>query len=154
MMIQIRPANGAVDPILKAISSLVAEGQVELFELQELPKPTNEEDQELESTAQKIAKLIRPTARQPMRGEALKVALVGWDTFMDQKGEADPSLRNALGAVSKAMRPIFPYDSSPIDRLATRRKRFDDHGGYLGTVYTPTKLGIRVKEILEAENAL
>lgn len=154
MMIQIRPAKGAVDPILKAISSLVAEGQVELFEVQELPKPTDEEDSELESTALEIAKLIRPTARQPMRAEALQVVLGGWDTFWDQKGEPDPSLRNALGAVSKAMRPIFPFESSPIDRLATRRKHFGDHGGYLGTIYTPTKLGKRVKEILEAEKAL
>lgn len=154
MVIQIRPANNAVDQILRAITPFVTEDQVELFEPHKFASLTDADDEEFEQTAQKLAKLIRPTARQPMRSEALNAALFGFDTLHDQRGNDDPSLRNALGALSKAMRPMFPNDPSPIDRLATRRKYFRDDGRYLGTIYTPTKLGVRVKEILEAMNAL
>ena len=154
MIIMIRADGNAVDAILRAVRPLVAEDRIEFFAPAVMPGLADEE-KKIESLAQEIANAIRPTAKQPMRPEALRVALKGWDTFWDQKGEADPALRNALGALSKAMRPIFPYDASPIDRLATRTKKFDDKTGhYLGTVYRPTALGNRVREILEAEGSL
>src|SRR6185295_13833355 len=109
----------------------------------------------LDALAAKIVDAVRPTAKQPMRKDALGFALLGGDTFWDQQGEADPSMRNALGALSKAMRAVFPFDASPIDRIARRVKQFHKADGhYLGTKYFRTALGNRVYEILKAEKIL
>lgn len=116
-----------------------------------LPTPPSPEAVS-EELAQAIAEAIRPTAKQTMRLEALRAALKGYDSFMDQQGSADPAMRNALVALSKALRPFSIWDS-PLDLLATRERRLVKDGPYKGqyesTVYRPTPLGQRVRKILE-----
>jgi hypothetical protein len=147
------PDLSKVPSVLGALEPVVPQGTITLYESKPLPQPPSAEDVALEALAKKVADAIRPTAKQPMRIEAIRAALGGWDTFHDQEGEVDPALRNALGALSKAMKQVFPNDSSPIERIATR-KRFSDKGGYLGTRYHATPLGVRVRKILEADGSI
>ena len=88
-----------------------------------------------------------------MRLETLEFVLNRGDTWLDQNGEPDPALRNATGALSKALRKFAPYEESPLDILCTRQRHTVPSGPYKGryqgTRYIPTKLGMRVKEILQ-----
>lgn len=143
-----------VPDILNAILKFVPAKQIKLFEPRDLPKLKKEDTKVFEALAHKVADTVAPTGRQIMRKQALAAACLRYDSLMDQQGDPDPSMRNALGALSRALREIFPHDASPIDRLATRTKRFDENGTYLATVYTPTKLGRRVWEILKARKAV
>lgn len=110
-----------------------------------------------EKLAQEIAKTIRPRASQTVRLEVLRLVLFGGDTFYDQKGEADPALRNATGALSKALRKFSIWDS-PLDLLCERRRETVPSGPYKGryqgTRYIPTRLGKRVREILQEQKIL
>ncbi|MNY58789.1 hypothetical protein D3C86_1951680 [compost metagenome] len=64
-------------------------------------------------------------------------------------------MRNGFGAISKALRPIFPQDASPIDRLARRIKHYEPGTRrYLGTRYQCTPLGKAVKARLIAMGAI
>ena len=107
---------------------------------------------QFETRAQAIAKAIQPRQGQDLRRETLQLVLSGSDTFFGQHGEPDPALRNATGALSKALRRFAPYDESPLDILVRRtREVWTDaplKGQYRGTRYTPTNLGVRVREIL------
>lgn len=140
--------------MLKALSTFLEPGDIKVLEELTFPVPHPVVDAEFEALAEQIAGAIRPTAKQPMRKEALYMALFGGETLHDQHGESDPSLRNALGALSKALRPIFKFDASPIDNIAQRKKYFGNEGHYLGTKYQPTKLGVRVRDILRAQGAI
>lgn len=147
------PSKGVL-PVLQALASLVPEKSIQLLESKLLPKATLNQVA-VDALAEAIVERVQPTARQPMRREALRAALTGWDTFIDQNGAADPNLRNAFGALSKALKPLFPGEASPIDRLVVRRKRFNPKDGrYLGTVYEPTPLGLAVKAILKKLKAI
>jgi hypothetical protein len=139
--------------VQQAVAHILPPSSIKVF--QELPPAAPQTGgNALDELATKIATAIRPNARQSMRQEALRAALGGWDTFWDQEGTPDPALRNAFGAISKAMRAVFPHDASPIDRIVIRRKRFDKDGAYLGTSYHQTQLGLRVRDILKAEGSI
>lgn len=101
-----------------------------------------------ENLAQAIAERISPSTKQTMRREVLQSVLWHWDSFLDTQGEGDPSMRVALGSLSKSLKQLAPYMSSPIEMICTRERRFFPDGKYQGTVYNPTKLGERVREIL------
>lgn len=107
----------------------------------------------LNHLAREIAEKIKPSGKQTMRLEALDAALNGYDSFEDQQGEKNDSMRVALGALSKALRP-FSNSSSPIELIADRTKRYSQEGTYLGTKYTPTDLGKRIHQILVDEGVL
>ncbi|PII39423.1 hypothetical protein T190_05555 [Sinorhizobium meliloti CCBAU 01290] len=88
-----------------------------------------------------------------MRREALQKLLKGHDTFMDQGGVSDPALRNAMGAISKALRSVFGHDQA-IRRLAVPRKTFMADKSYQGTIYDVTPLGRRVRELLITDGSI
>jgi hypothetical protein len=83
----------------------------------------------------------------------LRKLLGGHDTFSDQRGEPDPALRNAMGAISKALKSVFFHDQA-VHRLAVPKKTHFPDGSYRGTVYVPTPLGELVRELLKAEKAI
>jgi len=134
-----------------ALATWCGVGDVHLYLEQATDLPAPAED----TLAADIAELIAPHDNQPMRREALESALGGHDSFWDGKGLADPSLRNGFVAVSKALRPLFPHDASPIDRLARRVKHYEPGTRrYLGTRYQITPLGKAVKARLIAMGAI
>lgn len=128
-------------------------GKPRIYEARALPD-SPERAKEFEARAQAIAKAIKPREGQKMRRETLLLVLSGGDTWFDQGGDPDPALRNATGALSKALRQFEPYTPSPLDILAERqRETFEDglyKGRYRGTRYRPTRLGQRVLEILRS----
>src|SRR5688572_28629917 len=63
----------------------------------------DEDQAEFEALAQRIVEVLRPQANQPLRRDSLRALLGYHDTFWDQKGVADPSLRNGIAAISKAL---------------------------------------------------
>jgi hypothetical protein len=118
-----------------------------------LPKPPLPSDSaDFENRAQMIAKTIQPRPGQTMRRDALITVLRGSETFWDQSAEPDPALRNATGALSKALRKFAPFAESPLEILCDRRREVFSKGPmkgqYKGTRYVLTRLGNRVKEIL------
>lgn|GEM_PF-6388050 len=108
---------------------------------------------EFEARALAIAKAIKPRPNQAMRQETLEFVLGGGNTWLDQQGEPDPALRNATGALSKALRPFAPWEESPLDILCERRRETVPSGPYKGryqgTRYVPTPLGKRVRQLLQ-----
>lgn len=154
-MIQFECPEAKIADALDAIR-LFAIGKPHLFT--PLPLPASpKEAAEFEQRAQEIAKAIRPRVSQTVRLEALRLVLLGGDTFYDQQGEADPALRNATGALSKALRKFSIWDS-PLDLLCERRRETVPSGPYKGryqgTRYIPTRLGKRVREILQEQKIL
>ncbi len=112
--------------------------------------PVQIEDQVDEELAQAIAEKIAPTPKQTVRKELLQKILWYWDSLTDTQGEAaiSASLRVGLASISKAIKPLAPYMSSPIDLICHRDREFFPNGSYRATIYTPTSLGVRVREIL------
>lgn len=153
-LITIRAPEGATSSVLTAVSAFVAPDQIEVFTPKSLPADVPDANTADAALAQQIADTIRPSGKQLMRKKALQMALLGWDTFQDQKGEGDPSLRNTMGALSKALRPFFPHDPSPIERISSRRKIFANEGNYLGTRYAPTTLGMCIRDILQRDGVI
>jgi len=137
--------------ILQALTPLVPPNAIQLFE--PLPISKEPEDDGLGKLALQVLEIVRPKPSQPMRKEALQKLLNRHDTFWDQGGEPDPALRNAMGALSKALRAVFPHDQA-IRRLAVPKKTFMDNGAYQGTAYVITPLGKRVRDLLKAEGIL
>ena len=142
------------DKLIDALEALkpFAVGTPKIFAPQPVTKlPSNVA--EFEARAQAIARTIRPRANQPMRLDALKAVLTGHNTWFDQQGDPDPALRNATGALSKALRKFAPYDESPLEILCVRRRETVPtgpyKGRYQGTTYEVTKLGARVRDILK-----
>lgn len=105
MLLAIKVESSNVAAILSAISALVPPQQIEVYDLVQPPK--SPADDGLEELARKVALAIRPKATKPMRREALQKLARGHDTFCDQGGEADPALRNAIGAISKDLRSVL-----------------------------------------------
>ena len=104
---------------------------------------------DLDARAREIAEAVRPRGNQKMRRDALEAALWGYDSFHGTEGEGDASMRVALGALSKALRPFAMSYASPIDIIANRYRDYEPStGGYRGTIYKPTKLGLAVRAIL------
>jgi hypothetical protein len=136
---------------LGALAPFAPPESIKLY--QQIPCPGGENDQEEHQFAQIVAKAIRPQPNQPMRKEALQKLLGGHDTFTDQKGEPDPALRNAMGAISKALKSVFSHDKA-IQRLAIPKKTYFDDGHYMGTIYLLTPLGAKVRDILKAEKSI
>lgn len=154
-IVQFECRDDDVSDAVDAVSALVI-GRPRIFTPQ--PSPTSPKKAgELEATAQAIAKVVRPRANQSMRLEILKLVLKGGDTWFDQNGEPDPGLRNATGALSKALRPFSTWDS-PLDLICTRKREVVHDGAYKGryqgTRYIPTQLGGRVKQILEEQGVI
>ncbi|MBC2666052.1 hypothetical protein H7F51_11040 [Novosphingobium flavum] len=154
LQVGIDPAR--VPEALAAITPFACSAPI-LMQVQPLPEEAQDE-QEFEELAVQVADAIQPTGNQPMRRTALQACLGGHDTFLDQMGDPDPSLRNAMGALSKALRP-FSVLASPLDLICTRIKEYfaegqPGAGGYRGTRYVPTKLGRRVYAILKARGVL
>ena len=138
---------------LIGLSPLVALKGIKLYGAVELPNVQNDAD-ELTKIAQKIVEAVRPQPKQYLRKEALQKVLRGHDTFMDQRGESDPVLRNAVGAISKALKVVFPNEKGAVRRLAVPKKTFFADGSYRGTEYVVTPLGDRVRDLLKAEGAI
>ncbi|ASJ62239.1 hypothetical protein KEM44_06345 (plasmid) [Sinorhizobium meliloti] len=148
-LLTIKIAPSSLAAVLKAIAPLVPSHQIELYE----PAPIPPMDDGLDELAKKVVDAIRPKSTQPMRRDALRTLARGHDTFFHQRGEPDAALRNAMGAISKALRSVFGHDQA-IRRLAIPRKTFWDDGSYQGTVYEVTPLGERVFELLKAEGSI
>ena len=136
---------------LEALSPYVKPENLKLFSPIAVPK--DQGDDELAKLAQKVVDAVRPKPRQPLRREALQKLLSGHDTFSNQTGQADPALRNAMGAISKALKTVFAHDQA-VRRLAIPKKTHFPDGAYRGTVYILTPLGARVRDLLKAENAI
>lgn len=155
VMIQFECADAKVADAIDAIGPF-AIGKPLLFATQPLPA-SPKKDAEFEKLAQDVARAVRPRANQTVRLDALKLVLFGGDTFRNQQGEADPGLRNATGALSKALRKFSPWDS-PLDILCERRRETVPNGPfkgmYQGTRYIPTRLGKRVRAILHEQKIL
>lgn len=149
-IIQIECDDEKVVDVLEAIKKLGTNPKV--FAPRPLPKLPSAA-LEFETLAQAIAKIVRPRPNQPMRREALEFVLNGGSTWSDQKGEPDPALRNATGALSKALRRFDRWADSPLEILCERRREVVPSGPYKGqyqgTTYIPNKLGKRVREILQ-----
>ncbi|MBY5517840.1 hypothetical protein [Rhizobium leguminosarum] len=151
MLLTIKFAPSSLAAVLKAIEAVVPSSQIEVYEPAPIPKaPT---DDGLDELAKKVVVAIRPKPTQPMRREALQKLARGHDTFFDQGGVPDAALRNAMGAISKALRSVFEHDQA-IRRLAIPRKTFMADKSYQGTVYDVTPLGARVFELLKAEGSI
>ncbi|MBY5798973.1 hypothetical protein [Rhizobium leguminosarum] len=138
--------NGA----LEALAPFVAPENIKLYNA--IPLPSDQDD-EFAKLAPQVVDAVRPQPTQPLRKEALLKLLNGHDTFSDQGGEPDPALRNAMGAISKALRSVFAHDHA-MRRLAIPKKTYFPDGTYRGTVYVVTPLGARVRDLLKAEKAI
>jgi hypothetical protein len=150
-MLQITFPDPALAAVLHALEPLAPASAMQLFTLEALPALLAAADTDA-PLIDKIVEAIKPQAHHAMRREALEAALGGYDSFLDQHGEADPSMRNALGSLSKALRPVFPHDASPLDRLVRRTKHYGPGGGgYLGTRYALRPLGLKVRDRLIAD---
>jgi hypothetical protein len=136
---------------LDALSPFVPPESIKLFAA--LPLPPAQNDDELKELAKTVVAAVRPKPTQPLRKEALQKLLRGHDTFFDQQGEPDPALRNAMGAISKALKSVFFHDQA-VQRLAVPKKTHFSDGKYRGTVYVVTPLGALVRDLLRAEKAI
>ncbi|EJN13541.1 hypothetical protein PMI42_03114 [Bradyrhizobium sp. YR681] len=145
-----RNTDQSIRGVLDALAPFVAPENIKLFDPVSLPVVQTDELTEL---AQSVAAAVRPKPSQPFRKEALRKLLGGHDTFGDQRGEPDPALRNAIGAISKALKSVFFHDQA-VHRLAAPKKTYFPDGSYRGTVYVVTPLGERVRDLLKAEKAI
>jgi hypothetical protein len=105
VVIQIECDADRVPEILEALKSRSRNPKI--FSPQRVPELPSA-NREFEARARAIAKRIRPRPNQVMRQETLEFVLGGGNTWFDQRGEPDPALRNATGALSKALRPFAP----------------------------------------------
>jgi hypothetical protein len=145
--------ESAIKAVLQALTAFVPPNGISLFKLV-VPTPDDEEDSALHQLALKVANVVRPKPNQSMRVEALRALLSGhYDTWWNQGGESDPALRNAIGAISKALKAVFDHDH-PVKRLAVPKKNYFPSGEYKGTTYLVTPLGERVRHLLVAEGVL
>lgn len=145
-------AENSAKDVLHALAPFVPPNDIQLFQAVELPQE-EEMTSEFEELAKKAADAVRPKPTQPIRKEILSKMLNGHDTFVNQGGDPDPALRNGVGAISKALKSVFPHDQA-VRRLAIPKKTFFEDGTYKGTVYLLTPLGKRVREILTDEGAI
>lgn len=138
----------SLQEVLSALAPY-ASSEIRAYAAIPLTKSVGTEEKDInEELAQKIAAKVAPTKKQPMRRQVLQSVLWHWDSFRDTEGEGDNSMRAALGSLSKALREFAPLYDSPIELICIREREFQPNGGYLGTVYRPTALGVRVREIL------
>jgi hypothetical protein len=150
IMFLVEISDQSVKGVLDALAPFVSPSNIKLFDPVPLPPV---QDDELVQLAQAVVVAVRPKPSQPLRKEALRKLLGGHDTFSDQRGEPDPALRNAIGAISKALKSVFFHDQA-VHRLAVPRKTHFPDGSYRGTVYDLTPLGELVRELLKAEKAI
>jgi hypothetical protein len=141
----------SVKGVLDALAPFVAPESIKLFN--PVPLPVVQNDDELTELAKAVVAAVRPKPTQPLRKEALQKLLSGHDTFSDQGGQPDPTLRNAMGAISKALKSVFVH-SHAVRRLAVPKKKHFADGTYRGTVYDLTPLGELVRDLLKAEKAI
>jgi len=104
--------------------------------------------------AREIAEAIRPKGKQTMRKDALRAALFGYNSFINQGGESDDRMRVALSSLSKALRPFAPHHESPMDLVANRERQHFQEGTYKGTIYQCTPLGVLVRDELKKMDAI
>jgi hypothetical protein len=154
-IITIRVEDGLADRVVEAVRPLLRGGSVEVAAADEGPQPG---DPAFEELAAAVAAAIEPKARQPMRTRALKLVLLGKNTFPKDGPTGDASMRNALSALSKALKPLFPEDRSALDRIAVRKRKFSSlvkfGTFYSGLDYEPTPLGLRVRDLLREKGAI
>lgn len=150
-MLLVEISDQSLKGALDALAPFVSPENIKLFD--PVPLPAVQDDDELRQLAQSVVAAVRPRPSQPLRKEALRKLLGGHDTFSDQRAEPDPALRNAMGAISKALKSVFFHDQA-VHRLAVPRKTHFADGSYRGTVYDLTPLGELVRELLKAEKAI
>ncbi len=147
------------DKLVDALDALrpLSPGKLRVMEDRPVP-PSPARELELEQLAAKIAKAIAPRPDQHARRDALRLVLGGGDTFNAGEGEADPALRNATGALSRALRRFDPFAESPIELLCERRREIftkgEHKGTYKGMRYIPTRLGGIVHRILKQQGKI
>lgn len=149
--------DAAIGPVVEAVRSVVPLASIHLMEERPLPAPASSEAPVDDALAQRIAELIRPREGQDARRDVLVSIRDRSGTFRPRRNPRagpDHQFRAASAGLSRILRREFPLDASPLDRLAVRQRIFDPDGSYLETRYEPTKLGLRVLEILAAEQAL
>jgi hypothetical protein len=150
--IQFECPDDKIIDAMEAIKGIAIGQKINLWAPLNIPTlPSNEKA--FEERAQAIARKIKSRQSQKMRQEALRYVFNEENTFWAQHGDPDPALRNATGALSKALRSFAPYHESPLDIICERRREVFDKGPlkgtYQGTQYVLTKLGKRVREILK-----
>jgi hypothetical protein len=156
ILISARVPENSVSDAVAALKPF-ATSEIEVFAQFETPEYIEVSCKEKivdEVLAQEIASTIAPTPKQTMRREVLESVLWHWDSLLDTKGEGDPAMRVALGALSKALRPFAPYMASPIELICVREREFLPTGEYRATVYRPTDLGVCVRDILIEKGAI
>jgi hypothetical protein len=149
-------ADKIVD-VLEVLKPWVRAQSIKLMEGRVVP-PLPSDTDDFEKKAFAITSRIRPRAHQPTRLMALQHIFADGDSWIDADADANPALRNATGAVSKALRRFAPYAESPLDIICTRHREVfrtgAQKGQYKGTRYSLTRLGQRVRAILMAEGVL
>ena len=154
-VVQVECDDEKVVEVLEAVIGLSRNAKI--FAIEKAPVSPSAK-KEFEDRAIAIAKWIKPRANQPMRLETLELVLSGGDTWFDQNFEPDSALRNATGALSKALRKFAPWDESPLEILCDRQRVMVPEGPfrgrYQGTRYLLTPLGKRVRDILVESGVL
>jgi hypothetical protein len=152
VMIQFECANDKIVDALEALKGIASGQTTKIWTPMKIPVLAADL-QAFEQKAQAIAAAIKPRPNQKMRAEALRYVFNESNTYWAQQGDPDPALRNATGALSKALRRFAPYHESPLDIVCERRREVFDKGPmkgtYQGVQYVLTKLGKRVRDILK-----
>ncbi|WP_426420960.1 hypothetical protein [Bradyrhizobium genosp. A] len=94
-----------------------------------------------------VVKAIQPAPRHFVLS-----LLYGDSSWWMSRGDARSSIRPETIALSRRLKPVFPLLASPIDALVVRQREYFPEGGYKGIKYTPTLLGVAVREALKAES--
>lgn len=151
-MIQFECLDDRIVEALEAIKGIAVGQTTKIWTRLAIPNLPSDE-KAFEERAQAIAGAIKPRPNQKMRLEALRYVFNESNTFWAQQGEPDPALRNATGALSKALRRFAPYYDSPMEIICERRREIHSggplKGTYQGIQYVLTKLGKRVRDILK-----
>ena len=93
-----------------------------------------------------------PNGSSWKKGTYLHSLLIGGDTWEMSQGDAARTPRPEAIAFSRYMKKkgLFSGPEKPAEHLSTHnRVYFEEHGGYKGIEYVPTKLGKAVYSILK-----
>lgn len=135
-------------PITNAIESAAPGAAIHHFCGMQKPvaNPTEASGVDPELVEQ-VVKIVRTAPQRVLSG-----LLHGDDSWSMSRGDSKFSIRPETIALSRRLKPIFPYLASPIDALVVRQREYFAEGGYKGIRYIPTPLGAAVREALKAEN--
>lgn len=147
MIIQIEIQPSLVKAVVNALRALVPISNIRVFEPVDIPAE-EDVDPAMEALALRVADATERFAKRGHDWEAVRQRLTGVDTGIDQEGESDSWVRNAMARWSKAVKPVLPGYSPPLEALAHGTKSFFQNGSYKGTKYQVTRLGLEVAKIL------